>query len=242
MAEPGGPANRRAAFYDFDGTLVAGNVVTRYAWLARQRPNRLEAAARYSQALLGVPVWILLDLCSRRLFNVAFFRLYRGLSEDWIAAQAPRLAEELVKAEQFRHARERVAMDRAAGYRTVMVTGGIETALVTAAEHLGFHDLLANRLVFRDGIATGAVEEPLLAGQAKADVLRRYADRNGLDMQGSRAYSDSLSDLPMLAAVGAPFATNPDRRLRRVALSRGWPVLDLARTVLAEGERRPDPR
>ena len=143
----------RAAFYDFDGTLASGNVVSRYAWVARQHPSRLEAAWRYSEALLGVPLWLLLDLCSRHLFNVVFFRLYRGLSRDWLKAQSTRLLEQRVRREECRYARERVAMDRAAGFRTVLVTGGIDILLAPTAADLGFDDMLGNRLVFRDGIA-----------------------------------------------------------------------------------------
>lgn len=225
----------RAAFYDFDGTLASGNVVSRYAWLARQHPDRLQAAWRYSEALLGVPLWLLLDLCSRHLFNVVFFRLYRGLSRDWLKAQSTRLLEQQVRREECRFARERVAMDRAAGFRTVLVTGGIDILLAPTAADLGFDDMLGNRLVFRDGIATGEIEPPLLAGEAKACVLREYAAGHGLDMRVARAYSDSYSDLPMLRAVGTAIATNPDRRLRRFALSRGWPILDLQRSAQAQG-------
>ena len=226
----------RAAFYDFDGTLVSGNVVTRYAWLVRQHPSRLQAALRYCKALLGVPLWITLDSISRRLFNVVFFRLYRGLSRDWIQAQSTRMLEARLKPEQFRYARERVAMDRAAGFRTVLVTGGIDIALAPAATYLGFDDMLANRLEFREGRATGEIKPPLLAGDAKVTALREYAAQHGISMKDARAYSDSYSDLPMLGAVGTAFATNPDRRLRRAALSRGWPILDLAHSAHAKSE------
>lgn len=220
----------RVAFYDFDGTLVSGNVVTRYAWVAKRHPSRAQAMWRYGAAVLGVPVWLALDAVSRRLFNVVFFRLYRGLHQDWLRAQAPDLFEAQIRSEQFKFAKDRVALDRDAGYRTVLVTGGIDLEMQPAAEYFGFDDLLANRLEFRDGVATGEILPPLLAGEAKAAALRDYATARGMDLSASRAYSDSGSDLPMLCVVGNPVATNPDSRLRKEARARGWAILDLNRS------------
>ena len=220
----------RVAFYDFDGTLVAGNVVTRFAWIAKRHPSRVQAVWRFSKTVLGVPLWLLLDAFSRRLFNVVFFRLYRGLRKDWLSAQAPALFEAQIRGEQFKFAKDRVALDRAAGYRTVLVTGAIDLEMQPAANYFGFDDVLANRLEFQDGLATGEIVPPLLAGEAKAAALRDYAAARGLDMSASCAYSDSGSDLPMLCAVGNPVATNPDKRLRKEARARGWPTLDLRRS------------
>ncbi len=228
----GRPDRRRTgiAFYDFDGTLVSGNVVTRYARLARRHPNPAQARWRYGRALLGVPLWLALDLVSRRAFNVVFFRQYRGLDETWLRSEARELFADTIRKEQFPHALQRVALDRAAGFLTVLVSGGLDFHLEAAREYFGFDDLLANRLRFLDGKATGDVLSPLLAGDEKATVIQRYAATLGFDMQQARAYSDSASDIPMLQCVGNPVATNPDRRLRRVALSSRWEILDLRRS------------
>ena len=217
----------RVAFYDFDGTLVSGNVVTRYAWFARNHPNRLQAVWRYGKALLGVPLWLILDAVSRRAFNVVFFRQYRGLEEDWLRSRAKELFETRIRREQFRYARDRIAIDKAEGYRPVLVTGGLDFALAPAAEYFGFEDTLANRMQFNGGIATGVIIPPLLAGEAKAEELKAYAERHGFDMAEARAYSDSASDIPMLEAVGTPVATNPDPRLKKQAIVNGWEILDL---------------
>ena len=62
----------------------------------------------------------------------------------------------------------------------------------------------------------------------KADAVLELAVREGLDLAASTAYSDSYSDVPFLEAVGHPVAANPDRRLRRIAAERGWPVVRFA--------------
>ena len=57
--------------------------------------------------------------------------------------------------------------------------------------------------------------------------MRGFASKHGLDLSKSWAYSDSYSDYPMLAVVGRPTAVNPDLRLRVVARSYAWPIIDL---------------
>ena len=217
----------RAAFYDFDGTLVTSNVVTRYAWFAKRHPSRAAAAWRYGKALLGVPLWLLLDAYSRRLFNVVFFRQYRGLREDWLRERSGEMFDAEIRRKAFRFARERIALDRAAGYRAIAVSGGLDFVLAAAQEYFGFDDILANRLVYREGVATGEIAPPLLAGQEKVAALKRFAAERGFDLQEAKAYSDSFSDLPMLRAVGQPVAANPDRRLAQAARASGWDILDL---------------
>lgn len=228
----------RAAFYDFDGTLVASNVVTRYGCLARRHPSKPVAVWRYGKALLGVPLWLSLDLCSRRLFNVVFFRQYRGLEESWLREQAHALFQAEIRAKEFRFARELVARDKADGYRTVLLSGGLDLELGPTADYFGFDDILANRLVFRDGRATGAIALPLLAGPEKAAALKRFAVEREIALSACKAYSDSTSDIPMLLAVGHPAAVNPDGKLRRVALARGWDILDLNRSAAPLGPHR----
>lgn len=220
-------SNLRAAFYDFDGTLVSSNVVTRYAYFARHHPSKPAAVWRFSRVLLGVPLWIGLDLYSRRLFNEVFFRQYRGLREDWLRETSERLFTEQIQPTIHPGAMDLLEADRAAGYRLVLVSGALDFALAPAVRHFGFDDVIANRLVFSGGAATGEIAPPLLAEAAKVAAIRDYCAKYNVDTAHSKAYSDSMSDAAMLEAVGLPAAVNPDRRLRRLARKRGWPVLDL---------------
>lgn len=221
----------RAAFYDFDGTLVTGNVVSRYAWLARRHPSTAEATWRVAKAVAGIPLWLVLDAFSRRHFNVVFFRQYRGLTEEWLQSQGRALLELEIKRQQFQFAKERIALDKAAGYSPILVTGGLDFAIGPAAAYFGFDAILANRLVFENGIATGRVAPPLLAGLEKVKAIQAFAERHDIDLGTARAYSDSFSDIPMLQVVGEPIATNPDTRLRRIAKEKDWAILDLARSL-----------
>ena len=217
----------RAAFYDFDGTLVSSNVVTRCAFFAKNHPSRAQAFLRYGKLLAAVPLWIALDLYSRRLFNEVFYRQYRGMREEWLAAKAEELFEKEIRPKIYPRAEEPLSSDRQQGFRLVLLSGGLDFALAPAVRHFGFDDLICNRLVYEEGVASGEVVSPLLAEQEKVAAVDRFCREYNVDTARSKAYSDSLSDLPMLEAVGLPSAVNPDRRLRRVANDRGWPVLDL---------------
>ena len=79
--------------------------------------------------------------------------------------------------------------------------------------------------------------------------MRRMAEREGIDLAESYAYSDSESDLPMLRAVGHPVVVNPDAELERVARAEGWRIMrfdKLGRRLKiaggAAGARRREPR
>jgi phosphoserine phosphatase len=110
--------------------------------------------------------------------------------------------------------------------------------IVTAASQ-EIADLLARVLVFdggigmrsevQDGFYTGRPDGPFTYREGKAVAIREVAEREGLDLSESFAYSDSESDLPMLRAVGHPVAVNPDAELLRVARSEGWQVMTFDR-------------
>jgi phosphoserine phosphatase len=76
-----------------------------------------------------------------------------------------------------------------------------------------------------DGVYTGELERPFCYGQGKRLAIEAEANRLGIDLAASHAYSDSVSDLPMLEAVGHPVVVNPDARLQAIASQRSWPHL-----------------
>ena len=225
----------RVAFYDLDGTLISGNVVTRYAFLIKNDPSSVRAALKYAKLLLSVPVLIGLDLYSRRLFNEVFYRSYRGLRQEWVKSMSERLFAEEVRPSIYHGAKALVDADQQQGCRPVLVTGALDFDLGPVKRYFGFDQVICNSLVYKNGVATGEVTPPLLAGAAKQEALLKFCRAHDVDMAQSKAYSDSLSDLPMLESVGFPAAVNPERRLRRIALERGWPVIDLKKPSANHG-------
>ena len=109
--------------------------------------------------------------------------------------------------------------------------------IVTAAAE-GLANMLAGVLHFDggigsdlseivDGVYTGKATGQFLYGEAKAVAIREMAAREGIDLSESYAYSDSVSDVPMLKVVGHPVVVNPDEELLAMAMEGGWDVLRL---------------
>jgi len=217
----------RLAFYDFDGTLVSGNVVRRYAFFARNHPSKLKAVLKFSKLVASVPLLVGLDFYSRRLFNEYFYREYRGMRREWLLDLGERLFREEIRPSIYPGSKELVDADRSQGFRLVLVTGELDFALGEVARYFGFDTVISNALVYEKGAATGAVAPPLIAEQEKVKAIRRLCRQCDAEPAGCKAYSDSFSDTPMLESVGNPVAVNPDRRLRRIAQERGWPIISL---------------
>ena len=216
-----------AAFYDVDGTLIKTNIVHAFAWYASHQPTLLGSLRQSLSTAASIPLFLIADKVSRKLFNEMFYTYYKGQSEDRLVTLAEELFEDVIKPSIFPRARDLIAESRAAGCRQVIVSGGLDFTVRPLARYLGVDDYIANRLEFYDHVATGKICKPFVAGAAKADIIRDYARAHDLDLARCWAYSDSFSDYPMLAVVGHPAVVNPDLRLRSTARSYDWPVLDL---------------
>ena len=120
---------------------------------------------------------------------------------------------------------------RLAGRDVVIVSSSGAEVVEPIGELLGADKVVATRMVVGpDGRFDGNIEF-YAYGEAKAAAIRELAESEGYDLSRSYAYSDSSTDLPMLEAVGHPYAVNPDRALRRAAAERGWPVLVFSKPV-----------
>jgi HAD superfamily hydrolase (TIGR01490 family) len=217
----------KAAFYDVDGTLVRTNIVHAYAYYAMNRGSLSGIAARTLATLAQVPIYGALDLVNRKVFNEFFYRAYAGLSEDRLHVLGEDLLEDVIKPAIYPKAQDLIDEARRAGCRIVLITGALDFTVLPLARHLGADDVIANKMQYVGGIATGKVIPPIIEGANKAHAIREYCVRHQLQLDKSHAYSDSFSDYAMLAMVGRPTAVNPDIRLRSLARSYHWPVLDL---------------
>ena len=222
------PDEGKAAFFDVDGTLVRTNIVHAFAFYAMDQGTIFGTAWNTARTVASIPVLWAADQVNRKLFNEMFYRFYRGQTEDRLVVLADELFEKVLRPAVYPGALRLIGEARRAGCRIVLCTGALDFTVRALADHLGADDLLANRMHFVDGVATGKVVPPIIEGAHKALAIRDYCVREGLALGRSHAYSDSFSDYPMLAVVGHPAAVNPDLRLRNVARAYEWPVLSTA--------------
>ena len=216
-----------AAFYDLEGTLIRTNLVHALVFYARHQRGLLGSLSMSALAVGAIPLFAAANLYDRRTFNDFYFTMYKGQTEDRLRFFAEQLFEDVLRPGVHPGARSLLQSSRARGLRQVVVTGALDISIKPLMEYLEVDDFAANRLEFIGGVATGRVLPPVIATSAKAAWVRTYAERERLDLDDSYAYSDSMSDLPMLSVVGHPAAVNPDFRLRQTAVHHGWPILDL---------------
>jgi HAD superfamily hydrolase (TIGR01490 family) len=126
---------------------------------------------------------------------------------------------------------------RLSGRDIVIVSTSGAEVVGPIGEMLGADRVVATRMEIKDGKYTGEIEY-YAYGEEKANAIRALAEEVGYDLDHSFAYSDSVTDVPMLEAVGHPHAVNPDKELRKQAVANGWPVLVFDRPV-ALGSRLP---
>jgi HAD superfamily hydrolase (TIGR01490 family) len=119
---------------------------------------------------------------------------------------------------------------RLAGRDVVVVSASGAEVVEPIAEMLGAHRVVATRMEIEDGCYTGGIEYYAYA-EEKARAVRDLAEEMGYDLENSYAYSDSVTDVPMLEEVGHAYAVNPDKELRKIAAARGWPVLIFTKPV-----------
>ena len=216
-----------AAFYDLEGTLVSTNLVHTLGFYARNQQGVLRSLRKTATTVLSLPLFAATDQYSRKVFNDLFFKRYKGETEDRLRFFADELFETVLKPAVFPGAFELIEKSRSLGLRQIVVTGALDFSVEPLMKYLGIEIYVANRLEFVNGIATGRLLPPVLAAATKASWIRNYAEQEGINLSESYAYTDSMSDLPMLSIVGHPAAVNPDMRLKQTALHHDWPILNL---------------
>jgi len=172
----------------------------------------------------------------------ALRRRITALCAGWEIAQIRAIVaetlHEIVEPLVYAEATELIAEHRAAGDEVVVLSASGLEVVEPIAALVGADRCQATRMAVRNGRYTGEIEL-YLYGEQKARVAREIAATRGYRLADCRAYSDSITDLPLLEAVGHPTVVNPDRALRKVAAERGWPVLTFAVPVALRPRIRP---
>jgi HAD superfamily hydrolase (TIGR01490 family) len=164
--------------------------------------------------------------------------LCRGWQAEQVRDIVSRHLDDTILPLVYADARRLMAAHGSAGQDVVIVsTSGMEM-VGPIGDLLGASEVIATRMAVADGCYTGEMEF-WAYGEAKACQVRELADRRGYRLQDCYAYSDSVTDLPMLEAVGHPRAVNPDRALRRIARERQWPVLAFGTRSAGQADREP---
>lgn len=211
------------AVFDLEGTVVDSNIVQQYLWVRSAGLRKAAWPGEVGSILASLPRYLRAERRDRGEFIRTFLRRYAGTP----AGRLERVVEGGYRDTMRRHtsaaAVARIREHRAAGHRTVLVTGSIDSLVAPLADL--FDEVVASTMHERDGVLTGYLAKPPLVDEARAAWLRQYADEHGLDLAGSYGYGDSHADLVWLELLGHPVAVNPDTPLAREAQRRRWAIV-----------------
>jgi len=220
-----------AAFLDLDKTVIA-----RASMVAFGRPlYRAGLLNRWLllRALYGQLVYLYLGADEERMarMRTKVLALTAGWDQAHVRDIVAETLEEVIDPIVYVEAVDLIAEHQAAGRRVFIISASPEEIVVPLARHLRVDEAIATRAaVDAQGRYTGEVEFDAY-GPHKAARMREIAEERGIDLAASWAYSDSITDVPMLDAVGHPVAVNPDRDLAKVAAELGWEVRWFTRKV-----------
>ena len=221
---------RAAAFFDLDKTIIAKSSSLAYskpfykAGLINRGALLRSAYAQFIYLLGGV------DHDQMERMRAYLSELSQGWEVEQVRAIVAETVHELIDPIIYDEAASLIEEHHAAGRDVVIVSSSGVEVVEPIGELLGADKVLATRMVVDEGRYTGEFEF-YAYGPYKAEAMVELAEKEGYDLSASFAYSDSATDQPMLEAVGYPFAVNPDKALRKVALQRGWPILDFTTPV-----------
>jgi HAD superfamily hydrolase (TIGR01490 family) len=214
-----------AAFFDLDRTLVArpsGLAFGRYFYQAG-----LITRATLLRGYAAQLVYLLRGADEARMeeWRLSGLELARGQSRASFGRVIQSTMSEVIQPIIYREALDLMEWHRAAGRGIYLVSSSPEEVVMPIGGLLGVDEVIATKSrVDAAGRYVGELDF-YCYGPHKAEAMRVLAAEKGIDLADSWAYSDSITDLPMLEAVGQPVAANPDRDLRRTALDRGWPIV-----------------
>lgn len=224
------PAPRIAAFFDLDKTVIAKSsafVFSRpfFAEGLIDRRTVLESSYAHFLFLLSGA-----DHDQMERMREHLTKMTAGWDVSQVRSIVAETLHELVDPLIYAEASDLIADHKIRGHDVVIVSASGEEIVAPIAAALGATHTAATRMVVENGKYTGEVEF-YCYGEGKVEAIEKLAATERYDLSRCYAYSDSITDLPMLSAVGHPTAVNPDRNLRREAMAREWPILTFSNPV-----------
>jgi HAD superfamily hydrolase (TIGR01490 family) len=236
------PQGRPAAFFDLDKTIIAKSSALAFSkpfyagGLINRRSVLRSAYAQFVFHLGGA------DHDQMEKMRQFLSQMVTGWHVDTVKEIIADTLHNIVEPLVYDEAVSLIEDHHLAGRDVIIVSASGSEMVEPIGELLGVDAVVASRLGTDDGRFTGAIDFYAYA-ENKAVAMRELAEGRGYDLTRSFAYSDSITDLYMLEAVGHPNVVNPDRELRRIARERGWPILTFERPVaLGARVRLPESR
>lgn len=221
----------QAAFFDLDKTIIAKSSMLAFSKTFRKNGllnRRALVHAAYAQAvfqLVGAN-----ESKMEKIRQVAL-DLTKGWNHDQVTQIVNETLHDIVVPIIYQDAVDLIEKHKADGRLVIIVSSAPYEVVQPIAEHLEVDDFIATTAKLDEqGNYTGDLEF-YSYGSYKPQAVLKLAEKYNIDLDESYAYSDSITDVPLLDCVGHPVAVNPDRELARVANERGWPITHFTKEV-----------
>jgi putative phosphoserine phosphatase/1-acylglycerol-3-phosphate O-acyltransferase len=215
---------RIAAFFDFDGTLIAGYSANEFY---RARLRALDVGpGELARTLLAVADMRLNGGDVDGLMQTAI-AVWEGRPVDDMEQLSERLMLKRIGGMLYPEALELIDAHRRKGHRLVLASSATRYQVAPLAAELLIDEIICTEVEVVNGVFTGKLASPVRWGEGKAQAVRELAQERGIDLRRSFGYGNGDEDVQFLEAVGKPRPLNPQRGLARVAAERGWPVTRL---------------
>ena len=220
-----------AAFFDLDKTVIAKASIVAFG-----RPLRREGLITRRTIVRAVTqqlIFLQFGADEQRLAKVrdSMLALTKGWDREQVASIVRETLIDTIEPLIYAEALEVMESHRQAGDRIYIVSAAPEEIVTPLAELLGVDGSLASRANLDEHNRYTGTMEFYCYGPNKAIAINELAERTGIDLARSSAYSDSATDIPMLEIVGHPYAVNPDKQLALEAGERGWEILEFTKPV-----------
>lgn len=227
---PEATESRVAAFFDLDKTVIAKSSTLAFSrpffqeGLINRRAVLKSAYAQFVFMLAGADT----DQMDRMRAHIT--SLCTGWDVEQVNAIVDETLHDIVDPLVYREATQLIAEHQEQGHDVVVLSASGQEVVAPISKLLGATHSAGTRMVVANGRYTGEVEF-YCSAENKATAARELGIRYGYDLAECHAYSDSITDLPLLECVGHPTVVNPDRGLRKEAGQRGWPSLAFEQPV-----------
>ncbi|MFC7456987.1 HAD-IB family hydrolase [Brachybacterium sp. GCM10030267] len=213
------------AVFDLDGTVLATNIVQQYFAVVRATRPRRVWPAEIGGLLAAVPGYLRAEQRDRSELIRLVNRRYKGYRADELRELMRGEAGRRIRASIRSEALEVIERHRAAGHRTVLVSGALDVLVEPLADL--FDEVVATHMdEDAAGVMTGFLATPPLVDEARGNWLRKYAASHDADLSASYGYGDSHADAAWLDLMGTPTAISPDLGLYAVAKKKRWQILE----------------
>jgi len=210
------------AFFDLDRTItksISGRALARAAYRKGLMSHRNLINAIFISLLFR------LNFKDPHKLLDQMVRWVKDIPENTIVDLCSEVFQEVLFPSVYKEAIAEIEFHRAKNAKVVILSSAFTTVCREMANNLNIDDIICSELEVYNGKMTGRPVGHLCFGKEKAVRLKEYCEKHNNNRSEAWYYGDSISDLPALIVVGNPVCINPDKKLKKTALKRGWKIL-----------------